>query len=51
MLDPKLPASPFPSSLVTDPTQEAIKELGRDIIEALDKDLSSIVAVSKRMPR
>ena len=36
MLNSRSPPSIFPSSLVTDPAQEAVEKVGRDIVKALD---------------
>lgn len=45
------PPSPFPSSLVADPAQEAVEKGGRDILKGLDGVLASEGAVSKSKAR
>jgi hypothetical protein len=45
--DSRTPASPLPSSLIADPAKEALKELSRDLVIALDRIFSDEDAVSK----
>jgi hypothetical protein len=47
MLNSGPPTSPFPSSLVTDPAQEAIKKVGRDFLEAPERIPSDEGAVPR----
>ena len=48
MLDAGPPPSPFPSSLIADPAQEAVEKIGRDFVKALGRVLCDKSAVSKR---
>jgi len=47
MLDSGPPLSPFASSLIADPTQEAVEEFGRDFLKALGGLLSDESTVFK----
>jgi hypothetical protein len=47
MLNSGPPPSPFPSSLVADPAQEAVEKVGRDFLKALDWMPSDEGAVPK----
>jgi hypothetical protein len=47
MLDSGPPPSPLPSSLVADPAQEAVEEVGRDFLKALDRILSDNGAIPR----
>ena len=48
MLDAGPPPSPFPSSLIADPAQEAVEKVGRDFLKGLGGVLSDEGTVSKR---
>jgi hypothetical protein len=43
--------SPFPSSLVADPAEEAFKELSSEVVVALDRVLAHVDAVPSNKAR
>lgn len=45
MSDTRSSPSPFPSSLVADPAEEAFKELSSEVVVALDRVLAHVDAV------
>jgi len=46
MSDTRSSPSPFPSSLVADPAEEAFKELSSKVVVALDRVLAHVDAVT-----